>query len=130
MNIIVHEVFDIGVPTDEPQQFVNDAFEPHLLGGKNRESIEVHVKLGLGTEDGKRIHASPIARPSAFVKDKLEQAEVLVVNVIGIGHNLFTRDIRVCGASTVDADFVTLSVFVLGGVYVGIGLKAMFTDFR
>ena len=36
---VLLEVLYVGVPGDEPQEFIDDGLEVHLLGGKQRESV-------------------------------------------------------------------------------------------
>ena len=76
VDAVVDEVFDIGLPFQKPQQFVDHAFEENLLGRQQREpgsQVEAH----LVTENPFGPGSGTVAPHDAFFLDPAQQIEVL-----------------------------------------------------
>jgi hypothetical protein len=109
---------------------MHDTLEPYLLGGKDRKGVEVHLKLGLGTEDPESIYAGSILLPLALFEDKSQQVEVLFVHLVVEHYHFGARYIRMYRRAAVYADFIAFSILMLGSIYGWIRLEAVFTDLR
>ena len=76
MNAVLHEVSDIGVAPQEPQQFVDHALQKDLLGRQQRETLR-QVEAHLVAEDPFGPGSRAVAPHDAFRLDPAQQIEVL-----------------------------------------------------
>ena len=76
MNPVFDEVFDIGVPLQEPQQFVDHPFQKDFLGRQQGESLR-QVEAHLMTENAFGAGSRAVAPHDAFGFDPAQQIEVL-----------------------------------------------------
>ena len=75
-HAMVLEVLDVGISGNEPEQFVDNRFQVHLLGRQQRETFG-KVKPHLVSEDTLRADAGPVVLDRPFVHDALQQVQVL-----------------------------------------------------
>ena len=66
----------IGVATQKPQQFVDDALQMHLLGGEQREAVG-KVAANLVAKHAFRASAGAVVLHGAIVEHMLKQVEIL-----------------------------------------------------
>ena len=76
MDPVFDEVFDIGVPAQEPQQFVDHPFQKDLLGRQQGETLR-QVETHLMAEDPFGPGPRAVAPHDAFRLDPAQQIEVL-----------------------------------------------------
>ena len=76
MDPVFDEVFDIGVPAQEPQQFVDHPFQKDLLGRQQGEPLR-QVETHLMAEDPFGPGSRAVAPHDAFRLDPAQQIEVL-----------------------------------------------------
>jgi hypothetical protein len=77
MDVIVLEVFDVGVTGEEPEEFADDAFEKDFSRGDEREAFR-QVEAQLRAENAQGSGAGPVAALDALVEDSLKEIEVLL----------------------------------------------------
>lgn len=77
VNIVFPEVLDIGVPSQEPKEFVDHAFEKNFTGSDQREPIG-EIKSQLSAEDAFGPGPGPVTTDGSSIQNLLQQAEVLV----------------------------------------------------
>ena len=66
------EIFHVGVTTQKPQKFMDNAFEVKFFGGQERKSLR-KIKAHLMAEHRFCTRARAIAFGVAFFKDALKQ---------------------------------------------------------
>ena len=74
--VVLVQVADVGLPPQEPQQFVDDGFEVEFFGGYQREAfreVETHLVAEYRTGAG----AGAVGFVRAVIQDVLQQVEVL-----------------------------------------------------
>ena len=76
-DAVVLEVADVGVAGDEPEEFVNDGFQVHFLGGQKGESL-FQVEAHLIAEHALRAGSGPVAFQDAVCADMAEKVKVLL----------------------------------------------------
>ena len=76
MDAVVHEVLDIGIARQEPQQFVDHAFQEYFFGRQQREAF-AKVETHLVSEDAFGAGAGTVAADDALGFDPPQQVEVL-----------------------------------------------------
>ena len=77
VNIVVREVFDVGVAGKKPEKFMDHAFEEHLPRGHQREALR-QVKAQLRPKDAFGPGSSPVPPNGAMIEDVLQKFEVLL----------------------------------------------------
>jgi hypothetical protein len=80
-HAVLLEGAHIRVAGDEPEQFVDDRFQMHLLGGEKRKPL-LEVEPHLIAEDAARSGAGAVAPVDAMVEDVLEKVQILAIDVI------------------------------------------------
>ena len=70
------EPMDIGFAAQEPEQFIDDGFEMHLLGGDQRKTVG-QVEAHLMAEDRARAGAGAVALFHALGEHAFHQVEIL-----------------------------------------------------
>src|SRR3546814_7617638 len=70
------QVGDVGVPREEPQQFMDDRLEMQLLGGQQREALG-EVEAHLVAEQALGAGAGAVALVDALVANPAQEVEVL-----------------------------------------------------
>ena len=76
-HAVVLEILDVGIPGDEPEEFMNDGLEVDLLGGQQRETgaeIEPH----LVAEHALRADTGAVGLHRAVGADMSQQIEILL----------------------------------------------------
>ena len=70
------QVLNVGVALEEPQEFVDDRLEMHLLGSEQRESLAL-VASQLVAEDALGARTGAVMLDGAVVEHMLQQVEIL-----------------------------------------------------
>ena len=73
---VLLEVTDVGVPGDEPQQFIDDGLEVHLLGRQQRETIG-KVAAQLVAEHAARARSCAVFLVNAVLHHVAHQVKIL-----------------------------------------------------
>jgi hypothetical protein len=76
-DAVLAQIGDIGVPLQEPEQFVNDGFQVQPLGSDERKSFR-EVEAHLVAEDGQGARAGAIGLGVALVEDAPEEVVVFL----------------------------------------------------
>ena len=76
MHSVLHQVADIRVATQEPEQFVDDPLQKDLLGRQKRETL-LEVETHLVAEDALRTRTRTVTAYYALLFDAAQQVEVL-----------------------------------------------------
>jgi hypothetical protein len=71
-DAIVLQIFDVGVPGEKPQQFMNDGFGVQLLGGQQGKTIRQR-ESHLVAKDGERPRTGAVFPAHAMVPDMVKQ---------------------------------------------------------
>ena len=75
-NLIVVQVLNVGVASQEPQQFMNDTAQMQLLRRQQRKAVG-QVEAHLVAEHALRARARAVGLHSAFVEYALQQVKIL-----------------------------------------------------
>ena len=73
---VVLEIFYVGVPGYEPQEFIDDGLEMHFLGGKERKSVR-EIESHLIPEDTLRPDARPVLFHHPVPADMPQKVKIL-----------------------------------------------------
>ena len=92
------QVADIGIPREEPQQFVDDGAQMELLGSEQWETLG-QVETHLVAEDTLRPRPRPVALHGSLLHDFIEQFEILAHRFSSKG-NAFFRSRRTSAKRT------------------------------
>src|SRR5271157_1860178 len=76
VNIMVREVFDIGVPRQKPEKFADDALEEDFSRGHQRKTFR-QVKTQLRPKDAFGPGSRTVSPNDAMIEDVLQKIEVL-----------------------------------------------------
>ena len=75
-HAMVLEVFYVGVPCYEPQEFIDDGLEMHFLGGQKRKSVR-EIESHLIAEDTLRAYARPVLFHHPVPADMPQKVKIL-----------------------------------------------------
>jgi hypothetical protein len=75
VDVVVHQILDIGVATDKPEQLVDNTLEENLLGGKEWETL-TEVETSLGSKDPQGVNAGTVFIYCTLAKDPIDQIQV------------------------------------------------------
>jgi hypothetical protein len=81
MDAVVHQIFDVGVAPQKPQQFVDNPLEEHLFGRQQRKALR-QVETHLVAEDPLGPGSRAVAPHDAFRLDPAQQIEVLFHRIV------------------------------------------------
>ena len=81
MDAVVHQILDVGVAPQEPQQFVDHPLEEHLFGRQQRKALR-QVETHLVAEDPLGPGSRAVAPHDAFRLDPAQQIEVLFHRIV------------------------------------------------
>jgi len=70
------QVFHVGIPFEEPQQFVDDGFQVEFFGCDEREAV-FQVEAHLVTEHAEGACAGTVVFAYAFRTDAVQQVKIL-----------------------------------------------------
>ena len=76
MDAVAHQVGDVGIPLQKPQQLVDHPFQEDPFGGQQREA-RLQVEAHLVAEDPLGAGSGAVAAHDPFREDPLQQIEVL-----------------------------------------------------
>jgi hypothetical protein len=76
VNIVVCEIFDVGVTGKEPEKFMDDSFEEDFSRRHQREALR-QVKAQLRPKNALGPGPGPVAPGNAVIEDVLQKIEVL-----------------------------------------------------
>jgi hypothetical protein len=79
-DVTIHEIFDIGLTTYEPDQLDDDPTEIGLFGRHERKSIR-QIIVHLRTENATRPDTGTIRFVDTMVSDMLEKVEILAHDI-------------------------------------------------
>lgn len=71
------QIAHVGIATQEPEQFMDDAAQVQLFGSDERKTF-AEVEAHLVAENAERSRSSPVGFANAVIKDVLEVVEVNV----------------------------------------------------
>ena len=75
-NVVVFQVFDVGIAFEEPQQLVDNRAQVEFFGGQKRETLR-QIEAHLVAEHGARAGAGAVGFVVAVLHDVAHQAEIL-----------------------------------------------------
>jgi hypothetical protein len=75
-DVMIAQIFDVGVAAQEPQKLINDRPQVQLLGGHQRKAI-LKVEAHLITEHAQRAGSGAIALGGAVQPDVAQEVEIL-----------------------------------------------------
>ena len=73
---ILFQIGNVGVASEEPQQFMDDGFQMQLLGRDQRKALP-EIEAHLVAEDGFRARARPVGLGHALGEDAAEEVLIL-----------------------------------------------------
>lgn len=81
-DIIIYEIFDIGISREKPEEFMDDAFRKYFFCRQKRKSFR-EIASELIAKNTTRTRSSTIVSVNTVIHDMLQKIEILLHNIIG-----------------------------------------------